>query len=305
MEAVRELDVPRTTLQTLVRRGIVELSDEAAAFHMSGMKPRKLEFLFTPAQKAALDSHHRLRRRAEVSAHAAARRDRLGQDRGVSVGNAGGAGEGTLGHPAGSGDRSHAGHGRRSAPDFRRRGRHPSFRPERRRARRAVEAHPQWRVPHGGRHALGHLRAGARSGAHRGRRRARPLLQAGGDAALPRSRRRGDAGQDVQRRRGAGLGHSVAGDLLQRGAGQVSSAGAAGAHREAAAAGSRNPRHARGIPAHPQRRSAVAQAGGGDWRAPGAQRAGHGAAEPARLLGVRALPRMRRDRCSARTAPSP
>ena len=26
-----------------------------ASFHMSGMKPRKLEFLFTPAQKAALD----------------------------------------------------------------------------------------------------------------------------------------------------------------------------------------------------------------------------------------------------------
>jgi primosomal protein N' (replication factor Y) len=55
VEAVRELDVPRTTLQTLVRRGIVELSEEAASFHISGLKPRKLEFLFTPAQKAALD----------------------------------------------------------------------------------------------------------------------------------------------------------------------------------------------------------------------------------------------------------
>ncbi len=56
VEAVRELDVPRTTLQTLVRRGIVELTDEAATFHVSGMKPRKLEFLFTPAQKTALDA---------------------------------------------------------------------------------------------------------------------------------------------------------------------------------------------------------------------------------------------------------
>src|SRR5450631_3191412 len=52
--ALRELAVPRTTLQTLVRRGIVELHDEPAGFRMSGLKPRKLEFLFNPAQKAAL-----------------------------------------------------------------------------------------------------------------------------------------------------------------------------------------------------------------------------------------------------------
>ncbi len=56
VEALRELAVPRTTLQTLVRRGIVELSEEAAEFHMSGLKPRKLEFLFTPAQKTALET---------------------------------------------------------------------------------------------------------------------------------------------------------------------------------------------------------------------------------------------------------
>ena len=36
VDAVRELAVPRTTLQTLVKRGIVELSEEAAAFRMSG-----------------------------------------------------------------------------------------------------------------------------------------------------------------------------------------------------------------------------------------------------------------------------
>src|ERR1035441_2641199 len=54
--AVRELVVPRTTLQTLVKRGIVTLAEEPAVFRMSGMKPRKLEFLFTPAQKAALDT---------------------------------------------------------------------------------------------------------------------------------------------------------------------------------------------------------------------------------------------------------
>src|SRR5262249_50427109 len=35
VEALRELSVPRTTLQTLVKRGIVELSEEAAGFHVS------------------------------------------------------------------------------------------------------------------------------------------------------------------------------------------------------------------------------------------------------------------------------
>jgi len=55
LSALRELALPRTTLQTLVRRGIVELSNEPAGFHVSGLKPRKLEFLFNPAQKAALD----------------------------------------------------------------------------------------------------------------------------------------------------------------------------------------------------------------------------------------------------------
>ena len=56
VEALCELDVPRTTLQTLVRRGIVELTEEPASFRMSGMKPRKLEFLFTKAQTTALDA---------------------------------------------------------------------------------------------------------------------------------------------------------------------------------------------------------------------------------------------------------
>ncbi len=56
VQALRELAIPRTTLQTLVRRGIVELSEEPASFHISGLKPRKLEFLFTPAQKSALET---------------------------------------------------------------------------------------------------------------------------------------------------------------------------------------------------------------------------------------------------------
>jgi len=56
VEALRELAIPRTTLQTLVRRVIVELSEEPASFHISGLKPRKLEFLFTAAQKSALET---------------------------------------------------------------------------------------------------------------------------------------------------------------------------------------------------------------------------------------------------------
>ena len=54
VSAIRELAVPRTTLETLVKRGIVELSEVPAGFRVSGLKPRKLEFLFNPAQKAAL-----------------------------------------------------------------------------------------------------------------------------------------------------------------------------------------------------------------------------------------------------------
>ena len=54
VSAIRELAVPRTTLQTLVRRGIVEISEVPAGFRVSGLKPRKLEFLFNAAQKAAL-----------------------------------------------------------------------------------------------------------------------------------------------------------------------------------------------------------------------------------------------------------
>ena len=56
VESLRTLAVPRTTLQTLVKRRIVELREEPASFHVSGLKPRKLEFLFTPAQKTALDA---------------------------------------------------------------------------------------------------------------------------------------------------------------------------------------------------------------------------------------------------------
>ena len=55
--AIRDLDVPRTTLQTLVKRQIVEMVEEAAGFNVSSMKkrgPSHLDFIFNAEQKAAL-----------------------------------------------------------------------------------------------------------------------------------------------------------------------------------------------------------------------------------------------------------
>ena len=53
---LRELPAPRTTLQTLVSRGLVEIVEEAAGFDVSGARVRPaLGFVFTPAQQAALE----------------------------------------------------------------------------------------------------------------------------------------------------------------------------------------------------------------------------------------------------------
>src|SRR5438445_1062293 len=57
VEQIRELAVPRTTLQTLVKRGMVELAEEQADFSVSSMKkrgPSHLDFIFNAEQKAAL-----------------------------------------------------------------------------------------------------------------------------------------------------------------------------------------------------------------------------------------------------------
>ncbi|HEX4604969.1 MAG TPA: primosomal protein N' [Candidatus Angelobacter sp.] len=57
VEQLRTLDVPRTTLQTLVKRGMVELVAEPAEFSVSTMKkrgPAHLDFIFNAEQKAAL-----------------------------------------------------------------------------------------------------------------------------------------------------------------------------------------------------------------------------------------------------------
>ncbi|HEY6303067.1 MAG TPA: primosomal protein N' [Terriglobales bacterium] len=56
VEALRGTDVPRTTLVTLVRRGLIELVDEPQDFTASKLKPRQspFEFEFGAAQKDAL-----------------------------------------------------------------------------------------------------------------------------------------------------------------------------------------------------------------------------------------------------------
>jgi len=57
VETLQGLEVPRTTLGTLVKRGLIEIIDEPAAFAVSRSKPRpsRLEFDFNPAQQAALN----------------------------------------------------------------------------------------------------------------------------------------------------------------------------------------------------------------------------------------------------------
>ncbi len=57
VEALRGLDVPRTTLSTLVRRGMVQLIDEPQDFTMSKIKPRQspFEMEFSTDQKSALE----------------------------------------------------------------------------------------------------------------------------------------------------------------------------------------------------------------------------------------------------------
>jgi primosomal protein N' (replication factor Y) len=56
VEVLRGLDVPRTTLGTMVRRGVIELVDEPQEFTTSKLKPRQspFEFEFSAAQKEAL-----------------------------------------------------------------------------------------------------------------------------------------------------------------------------------------------------------------------------------------------------------
>jgi primosomal protein N' (replication factor Y) len=56
VETLHTLDVPRTTLSTLVKRGLIEIVEEPAEFHVSRTKPRPspFDYQFNPAQQQAL-----------------------------------------------------------------------------------------------------------------------------------------------------------------------------------------------------------------------------------------------------------
>src|SRR5258706_5104198 len=57
VETLQALEIPRSTLSTLVKRGLVEIVEAAAAFAVSRSKPRpSFEFDFNSAQKNALKS---------------------------------------------------------------------------------------------------------------------------------------------------------------------------------------------------------------------------------------------------------
>jgi primosomal protein N' (replication factor Y) len=51
---LRERDLPASTLQTLVRRGLVRIEDRAAAFHLGGLTPGTEAIRLNAAQEAAL-----------------------------------------------------------------------------------------------------------------------------------------------------------------------------------------------------------------------------------------------------------
>jgi primosomal protein N' (replication factor Y) (superfamily II helicase) len=57
IETLRSLEIPRTTLGTLVKRGLIEILREPADFTLSRSKPRPspFDFDFNPAQQAALN----------------------------------------------------------------------------------------------------------------------------------------------------------------------------------------------------------------------------------------------------------
>ena len=53
---LRKRDLPASTLQTLVRRGLVRIDERAQAFRMGGLEPTTSGFELNPTQKAALAS---------------------------------------------------------------------------------------------------------------------------------------------------------------------------------------------------------------------------------------------------------
>jgi primosomal protein N' (replication factor Y) len=55
VDQLNQLPIPRTTLATLVKRGLVLIDEAPAEFHVSSLKIRGLDFIFNPRQKSALE----------------------------------------------------------------------------------------------------------------------------------------------------------------------------------------------------------------------------------------------------------
>jgi primosomal protein N' (replication factor Y) len=57
VETLRALEIPRSTLGTLVKRGLIQITEQAAEFQVSGVKPRSpLDFQFNADQQKALNA---------------------------------------------------------------------------------------------------------------------------------------------------------------------------------------------------------------------------------------------------------
>jgi primosomal protein N' (replication factor Y) len=54
VDMLQTLDVPRSTLNTLVKRGLIQIKEELAEFHVSRVKARPFHFEFSASQKQAL-----------------------------------------------------------------------------------------------------------------------------------------------------------------------------------------------------------------------------------------------------------
>ncbi len=55
VEQLNELPIPRTTLATLIKRGLVIVENQPAEFRVSSLKTRGLDFIFSQKQKIALE----------------------------------------------------------------------------------------------------------------------------------------------------------------------------------------------------------------------------------------------------------
>ncbi|MGI9103450.1 MAG: replication restart helicase PriA [Terriglobales bacterium] len=55
VDELNQLPLPRTTLATLVKRGMVIIETQPAGFHVSSLQGRGLDFIFNPRQQKALD----------------------------------------------------------------------------------------------------------------------------------------------------------------------------------------------------------------------------------------------------------